>query len=368
MMIRRFLATLRATSRPLHARRLREVYGDTIVHALVAERILVDAGLASWYPCGGHCHQRRAVIEESDKRSLPFVAPCAIDHGCDDAHLSQDDLRMLAMDFARLLDVLRRLLRIDPSAHVAEVIDDVVFVGALRPAAGVAQGAGLRPDVFLALAPDEEALAFFLASRTAARRETVVLFADARLASTRAARVSGTARVHAIALEDVLSIDAGRLVARDLDVLLRPPAAAGAAVAVLLSHEGERALTKDEYEAIVESAPELFDLFLDASRVHNAGKKRYHVGGTRTASGYESTKLTEGQAKAVADFIRLARPVAAEAARRGGPREWTDAKRQLLKTGWKLVDDSRSFIVRGDDDHEFRPPPGARWALILPTA
>jgi hypothetical protein len=355
-MMRKFLRVLQPADLTLQDASWEQLLGERLVEALRRASLLEDGPRATSLECGGdHCGEARRVVHcPGVAPGKDYVALCATDGGCMDVPLSEDDLRTSTLSWAGVAQLLRRLLRIEGRGKPTHVAGPVFGLGEIEKD-------GLRADAFLALNPDE-GFHHFLVARIAAPRPTVVFVTSARALDPALAEAHGpSSRVEVVLVEDVLCVESGVIAARDWRATRAPKANAPAAL--LLSHDGERTLTAEEYLALVEHAAERFDLFLDAATPRRAGRKTYFLGGRREGARWQEEHLTEGEAAAIAEFIVRARnaPIDIE-------KELTSVKdkvaKQLYKKGAAKIGATHRFILRERGGRAFRPPPGARWALI----
>jgi hypothetical protein len=363
-MLKRYLATLRASDRAAHASSWRRELGDAVVDVLLRERVLFDAGAADWYPCGGTCGNPRPVLHEGVPADRPFHAACAIDDGCLGVDVSAAELQLYGHSFARALDVISAALAIEraPNAHLP-VTRNVHRLGTVKRR-------GVPTDVFVAIMPEDELFPVFVASRSASGRRTLILATTLRWVPEAVIAAHGPLAplVEISALDELLAVRDGRIAAAVLDgggiaptlPSLSPP------VVIALTHEGERPLDAEAYRALDTHAHDSFDLYLDVATLRRDGRAKFYRGGHRDHAGFHETELTVAEAQGVAEFIERARSRAVEATDLASLAKKSAA--QLLKTGWAKVDRKREAIVPTADGLRFAPRAGTRWALIKPIA
>lgn len=340
-----------------------ETWHDNLGHELVTvrrrARVLHDAGLASTYDCGGdQCGERRRVISApGEVPGKPYLALCAIDNGCLDLPLAEDELRLSTLSFAGACDVLRAALRIEADGPVTVAAPDVFLLGSL------VRG-GLRADAFLALNPDLESFPYFLTARGTAQRLSVAFVNTKRWLPQTIVDLHGPGRrVEIVLLEDVLGLVNGVVVGAEPE----PAPVVSTPVATAISHDGERMLTEEDYLSLDREAARMFDLYLDAATLRTLGRKKFFRGGYRDAGGaFHESKLTFNEGRAVAEFVELARDRALAPSKL--PTVADKNADQLFKTGWPKVDPARRALRPEGSGARFAPPPGVRWALIKPVA
>ncbi|MBI2388658.1 MAG: hypothetical protein HYV09_03490 [Deltaproteobacteria bacterium] len=349
-----------------------EKLGPELVTILRRARVLHDAGLASSYECGGaHCGERRRIVPSDDGvPGKPYLALCAMDGGCLDLELSEDELRLSTLSFAGAIDLLRGALRIEGVGAAAHIAPDVFLLG-------VTERGGLRTDAFLALNPDLESFPHFLTARGTAQRASVVFTNTTRWLPQPLVDLHGPGRRVEIALlEDILALRDGAVVATDV-MAARVPAAARSPeppVCVRLDVDGERALSAEEHERMLERAPLDLDFFLDFSVQHHlTAKKTVYIGGRRRAGAYERIEMRASEAAVAAEliersckssgYLRLRDLVAMK-----------DHGKQTFHRAWQQLDpDPRAFLEKEpgsrdvDAAYRFRPQHGRRWALLKPV-
>jgi hypothetical protein len=186
------------------------------VAALRAERVVVDGTPAESLPCGegGACARDvRDTWEGRAKRgaTLRWLATCGKDaRECDDAWLTDADVRTVVVRASALVQLTARLL------GVARVPHDLpaTWGAPTEPRAiGVEQrgaGGGASRDVFLSLRPEREVSAAWLALRErAARPALVVVTTTRRLDPELVARHGPMDRVELLALDQALALESG---------------------------------------------------------------------------------------------------------------------------------------------------------------
>jgi hypothetical protein len=368
-MIRKLLQVLRPHDIKLRDAAWDERLGAELVTVLRRARVLHGSGLADWFDCGGaHCGERRRVLEmPGGPNGKPYLALCAIDSGCLDLPLSEDELRLSTLSFAGAIELLRAALRIDGVGDAAQVAPDVFHLG-------VTDGGGMRAEAFLALNPDLESFPYFLTARGTAQRASVVFTNTTRWLPQQLVDLHGPGRRVEIALlEDVLTMRDGAIVSIG-GKPAAPIVTTAAPVCIAIDNDGERALSSDEYRYVIEAAPRELDLFLDFSIQHRITNKRTVYRGGRVRDGqYQPIEIRVSEAAVAAELI--------ERTCRGGPyvkvrelHSMHDHDRQTFNRAWQQLDpEPRVFLEKQpgsrdvDAAFRFRAPPGRRWALLKPA-
>lgn len=367
-MIRKLLQVLRPHDIKLRDAAWEERLGPELVTVLRRARVLHGSGLADWFDCGGaHCGERRRVVEmPGGPDGKPYLALCAIDSGCLDLPLSEDELRLSTLSFAGAIDLLRTALSIEGVGDAAQIAPDVFHLGA-------AERGGVRAEAFLALNPDLESFPYFLTARGTAQRASIVFANTTRWLPQQLVDLHGPGRRVEIALlEDVLTMRRDAIVS--IEVPPATPTAASEPVCIVVDKDGERALSADEYRHVVDRAPSELDLFLDFSVQHRVTNKRTVYRGGRVRDGkYQLIEVRVSEAAVAAELI--------ERTCRGGQylkvrdlQSMRDHDRQTFNRAWQQLDpEPRVFLEKQpgsrdvDAAFRFRAPPGRRWALLKPA-
>lgn len=300
-----FFALLDQAKAPtLHRRDWVERVGEPATKLLLRAGVLVPRPPTDWYPCGGpwsaECPRR--VVENHGCREHPFVAVCGRDDGsCLEVLLRAEDREVLAASVDGLTRQLRRVLRAGGAADN----EDAGFPGARR--IGERDG---RP-VYLALAPHWPAFEAWLASRG----DALVLVPLVASLSPAVRERFREGAVSLVGLGDALRVAHDGFVGALPERLLvvrdtaratyhaKPPT-----VCVVVDNDGERALTRAEYEALVAGAQKL-DLFIDATVTATGGG---HPASSRDAKGkLRRDTLTVHEAAALIELVRTRRALRA---------------------------------------------------------
>jgi len=371
-MIRKLLQVLRPHDLKLRDATWDERFGAELVTILRRARVLHDAGLASTYECGGaHCGERRRVVPvPNDKTGRPYVALCAIDGGCLDLQLSENELRLSTLSFAGAIELLRAALRVQGAGAAAQIAPDVFALGAI-------ERGGARADAFLALNPDLEAFPYFLTARGTAQRATIVFTNTTRWLPQPLVDLHGPGRrVEIVLLEDVLTLRNDAVVATEIATprMRAPVLSPEPPACVRLDADGERVLSAEEYQATLERAALDLDLFLDFSTQHRVTKKKtVYRGGRRRDGAYSGVELRVSEAAVAAELIE-------RSCRHAGYLKvrdlvaMRDHDRQTFNRAWQQLDpEPRAFLEKqpgsrdADAAFRFKPPRGRRWALLKPV-
>ena len=294
-----------AKSPAMLASQWRERIGAVLTALLVRLGVFVEKEAALSYPCGGPwgdgCPRR--VVENHGCASHPFVAVCGQDDGsCPEVLLRAEDREMLALSIDGLVRFLRRALGMGGAVER----DDAGFPDARR----VGECGGR--DVFLALSPAFPGFDAWLA----ARGDALVLAPfGLGLPTAVRDRFGAGQRVELVLLRDVLRLeDDGAIVGALPEALLSlrepagPPYAARSVICIVVDHDGRRALTAEEYMALVARAAEL-DLFIDTTITVDGGG---HRGARRDDRGAaEETVLSKHEAAALVELISTRRALRA---------------------------------------------------------
>lgn len=274
--------------------------GEPATKALVRTGVLVARAQADWYPCGGPwgdgCPRR--VVENRGCREHSFVAVCGRDDGsCLEVLLRADEREVLGASLEGLTRQLRRVLQAGGAADT----EDAGFPGARR----IGKRGGRA--VYLALAPHWPGFEAWLA----ARGDAVVLVPSIAALQPAVRERFREGAVVLVSLGDALrrsdnGLDGGLperlLVVRDS--ARATYGARPATVCVVVDNDGERALTRVEYEAMVADAPKL-DLFIDTTVTAAGGG---HPASSRDRKGkLRRETLTVHEAAALVELVRTRR-------------------------------------------------------------
>lgn len=367
---RALLGLLEQGSEPvLHARAWEARLGKSTVDTLLRLGLLVDQGVADWYPCGGArgggCHRR--VVPNHGNATHPFVAVCGRDDSsCESVYLIEAELQLLGFSMEAFVHRLRRAFGL--SGAVDDV--DAGFPEARR--IGDLQG---RP-VFFATSPGLHGFEAWLG----ARGNALVLIPEGRWLSTVTRdRFSAGQRTELVVLSEVLEFVGGVLVVKvppsgnwqvnetvTPSYVLREPA-----VCVVHDNEGRRELTARQYQELV-AGVEGYDLFVDMTVTVEGGGCR---GGRRNGDGeYGDVVLTKHEAAAIAELVTTQRAL------RAG-----DFKTVTLNDVARLIERARKKLdvrvsryewraihtLAGDVPEakwwHFRPGEGVRWGIVVPV-
>ena len=277
--------------------------GGGTTDALVRAGVLVARAPADWHPCGGAsgdgCFRRVVASNGGDG----CVAVCGRENGgCLDVVLRAEDREVLALAFDGLVRQVRRALGLVGAIDTS----DAGFPSARRV------GERLGRSVYVALAPHWPGFDAWLAARGDAQ---VLVPSLAALPAATRERYRGGSPVEVVALAEVLRLGPSGLVGAlpEPGVTVRDSggvaAAYGTTVAsapmcVVIDNEGERALTRPEYEALVARAAEL-DLFIDMTVTAEGGG---HPAWSRDEAGKSRREtLTIHEAASLAELVRTRR-------------------------------------------------------------
>jgi hypothetical protein len=253
----------------LLASQWRERIGAEVTALLVRLGVLVEKQATPTYPCGGPwgdgCPRR--VVTNHGRASHPFVAVCGRDDGsCPEVLLRAEDRETLQLSVDGLVRVLRRTLGVGGAVEQG----DAGFPDARR----IGDRAGRA--VFLALSPAFPGFEAWAAARGDA---LVIVPFGLGLATAARDRFGVGQRVELVLLRDVLRLEADAIVGALPEPLLslREPAGqpygARSPMCVIIDQDGRRALTAEEYMALVARAAEL-DLFIDTTITVDGGGHR----------------------------------------------------------------------------------------------
>ncbi len=280
----------------LLASQWRERIGAEVTAPLVRLGVLVEKEPLPSHPCGGPwgdgCPRR--VVTNHGCASHPFVAVCGRDDGaCPEVLLRPEDRDTLQLSVDGLVRVLRRVLGVGGAVEQS----DAGFPDTRR----IGDWAGRA--VFLALSPAFPGFEAWLAARGDA---LVVVPFGLGLPTGARDRFGAGQRVEIVLLRDVLRFEGDAILGALPEPLLSlreptgPAYAVRSVMCVVVDHDGRRALTADEYAALVARAAEL-DLFIDTTITVDGGG---HRGLRRDQSGVvEEAALTKHEAAALVELI-----------------------------------------------------------------
>lgn len=350
-----YLSSVVANPRAQHASTFRQKLGSELVDVLLGERILFDAGTSDWYPCAGYCGQQRPIIDCGVPRDRPFFAPCAIDDGCLGTDIDASELQLYDVSFSRFVEVVCRALGVSP----ASTPELAVTRGIHR--LGTARRRGVVTEVFLAIAPDDEVFPLFVAARTS-RPTWFVATTLQWVPDTFLTTFAPNAAIEISALDSLLEVRHGRIVA----TMSVAPAVVETAqpFATLIDTTGTRVLSRAEYEELVETASERFDLFVDVATEHKVGKRRFCKGGFRKKAGgrFHEVEIPTLGARAVSELMELARDAYVHPEKLPSLKG-TDAT-QNLRRGWALIDPTGALRSCSNLAYRFQPRHNTRWAIV----
>jgi hypothetical protein len=289
----------------LLASQWRERIGDEATALLVRLGVLVEKQATSTHPCGGPwgdgCPRR--VVTNHGCASHPFVAVCGRDDGsCPEVLLRAEDRETLQLSVDGLVRVLRRALGVGGAVEQG----DAGFPDARR----IGDRAGRA--VFLALSPAFPGFEAWAAARGDA---LVIVPFGLGLATAARDRFGVGQRVELVLLREVLRLeDDGAIVGALPEAFLSlrepagPPYVPRSVICIVVDHDGRRALTAEEYMALVARAAEL-DLFIDTTITVDGGGHRGARRDDRGAS--EETVLSKHEAAALVELISTRRALRA---------------------------------------------------------
>jgi hypothetical protein len=350
----------------LLASQWRERTGVEVTALLVRLGVLVEKEATLSHPCGGPwgdgCPRR--VVTNHGCASHPFVAVCGRDDGlCPEVFLRAEDRETLQLSVEGLVRVLRRTLGVGGAVEHG----DAGFPDARR----IGDRAGRA--VFLALSPAFPGFEAWLAARGDA---LVIVPFGLGLATAARDRFGLGQRVEVVLLRDLLRLEGCAIVGALPEPLLslREPAGqpygARSPMCVVVDQDGRRALTAEEYMALVARAAEL-DLFIDTTITVDGGG---HRGVRRDDRGVaEETALTKHEAAALVELISTRKALRAGDFASVGvnaidkvverARSKVDVKQGRYK--WRAI-----HTLAADTPEakrwQFNPPAAARFAVLVP--
>lgn len=345
----------------------RERIGAEVTALLVRLGVLVEKEATLSHPCGGPwgdgCPRR--VVTNHGCASHPFVAVCGRDDAsCPEVLLRAEDRETLQLSVDGLVRVLRRTLGVGGAVEQG----DAGFPDARRIGDRVGRA------VFLVLSP---AFPGFEAWAVARGDSLVIVPHGLGVATAARDRFGVGQRVELVLLREVLWLEGGAIVGALPEPFLTlrepagPPYAARSPMCVVVDQDGRRALTADEYMALVARAAEL-DLFIDTTITVDGGG---HRGVRRDDRGVaEETALTKHEAAALVELISTRKALRAGDFASVGvnaidkvverARSKVDVKQGRYK--WRAI-----HTLAADTPEakrwQFNPRPGLRFAVTTPT-
>jgi hypothetical protein len=348
----------------LHRETWETIVGAAAFEVLERSGIVQEAGEADWYPCLPTCGGRRVVVGAA-VGATERLAVCSED-SCPDARVSRAALTLWEFSPEAFAVTLCDLLDYEPSPF-GEVEHEIFRVGR-------AEREGLTAQVFLAFCPDAARLASFVAARGIAATPTVFLVASVEDVGHELLGAHGPGqRVEIVPLETVLGVRNGEIVGSAGSSAIRmravhepsPEDLDATPFCRAFSHEGERLLSRAEYLAVVASAGEHYDHFLDALEPCQVGRAVRHRAFHRRPDGSLAEELVRvGWATAVAELVEHARQERVEAKTLPSLRRSGDAE-QLVRRGLQAFDPIPRAVVEGEGPYAVRRRSGRRWIVLV---
>ncbi len=366
MMLGKILRALPGRVWSLHGETWEALVGARALEVLRRSGVVQEVGEADWYPCVPTCGGRRVVVGDAVGAAERLVV-CSED-SCPDARVSRQALTLWEFSPEAFGATLCDLLDYEPSPF--EEIEHEIF------RMGRAERGGLTAQVFVAFCPDATRLRSFVAARGLAAVPTVILVTSVDDVGHELVAAHGPGqRVEIVPLETVLGVREGQIVGAAACSAVRMRAVVAPAegeddpgpFCKAFSHDGERVLSRREYEAMVASAPEHFDHFLDAVEPTQVGRALRHRAFHRRPDGSVAEEAVRvGWAMAVAELVEHGRRERIEAKSLPSLRRSGDAE-QLVRRGLQAFDPIPRAVVEGEGPYAVRKRSSRRWIVLVPV-
>ncbi len=355
----------------LPAAGLRRALGATALAAAERAGLVYHARPATFLVCA--CGGRRAIVESEDA-DHPYLAVCEDSADCLDRPLSDFDLEQRGVSVEGATDALAGLLQLERGGMAGDSAPGIVRLG-------MREHQAVLTECFLLVRTAAVVVEGFSTARGVAPFPTLLLATTTdHLPHDLLGRHGPGQRVEIAPLERFLALEGERIVAR----ITTAPAAlsssaarhvGAAAFCVLMTQEGERTLSRPEYDALIESEAPEFGIFLDAAVLR--GKRRgaggFEVFRRRTTPGgaAASSLLTSSEAAIVTEFLRKARGGFIDVVEQLDALDRMADAERAFRNAWQKFDPERQLLMkrasRNDTFARVRPSTDMPWGVLVPV-